>query len=107
MIPAYIKQVSETELRIKWDDNHYGKHSLGTLRKLCPCASCKQGVAKNEHMVLLPILQPGQNKLSAIEQIGNYALQLKWGDGHKTGIYSFDYLRGICECDSCSKLTLK
>ena len=27
---------------------------------------------------------------------------LKWGDGHETGIYSFEYLRKICPCKECS-----
>ena len=27
---------------------------------------------------------------------------LDWSDGHSTGIYSFDYLRRLCACDSCA-----
>ena len=29
------------------------------------------------------------------EIVGGYALQLYWADGHNTGIYSFEYLRGL------------
>jgi DUF971 family protein len=31
--------------------------------------------------------------------IGNYAVQIDWADGHKTGIYDFRYLRAICPAE--------
>jgi DUF971 family protein len=34
-------------------------------------------------------------ELVRYEIVGGYALQLYWADGHNTGIYSFDYLRGL------------
>jgi DUF971 family protein len=58
-----------------------------------------------EGMITLPVLKPGQNELRGIEPVGSYALQLIWGDGHRTGIYTFDYLRQICECEECSRKT--
>jgi DUF971 family protein len=27
--------------------------------------------------------------------VGGYAIQPVWGDGHATGIYSFDYLKRV------------
>lgn len=32
--------------------------------------------------------------------VGNYAIQFRFSDGHKTGLYSFDYLREIGEAAS-------
>jgi DUF971 family protein len=29
--------------------------------------------------------------------VGRYALNFRWSDGHETGIYSFRYLRELCE----------
>jgi len=29
--------------------------------------------------------------------VGNYALQLTWGDRHATGIYTFRFLRSLAE----------
>jgi DUF971 family protein len=40
-------------------------------------------------------------KMEAIEPVGNYALQIRWNDGHAAGIYSYEYLRGICPCELC------
>ncbi|MDD2705152.1 MAG: gamma-butyrobetaine hydroxylase-like domain-containing protein, partial [Acidocella sp.] len=31
----------------------------------------------------------------AAEPIGNYALRLRFSDGHNTGVYSWDYLRQL------------
>ena len=40
------------------------------------------------------VLQTGKREveLTALEQIGNYAVQPKFSDGHDTGIFSWDYL---------------
>ncbi len=40
------------------------------------------------------VLQTGkrQVELSALEPVGNYAVQPAFSDGHDTGIYSWDYL---------------
>ena len=32
-----------------------------------------------------------------ISIVGRYALNFRWSDGHETGIYSFRYLRELCE----------
>jgi DUF971 family protein len=37
----------------------------------------------------------------SVTPVGNYALSFVWNDGHKTGIYSWDYLRRHCQCDEC------
>lgn len=40
-------------------------------------------------------------KVEHVAPVGNYAIQFIWNDGHKTGIYSWDYLRRHCQCDEC------
>jgi DUF971 family protein len=35
--------------------------------------------------------------ISDISIVGRYALNFRWSDGHDTGIYSFQYLREVCE----------
>jgi DUF971 family protein len=29
---------------------------------------------------------------------GIYAIKFKWNDGHESGIYSWEYLRRVCQC---------
>ena len=103
MRPVRISRDAGTALVIEWDDKHRGRHILSSLRSFCPCASCKTEEGEPGRMVMLPVLTPGQNELVGIEPVGSYALQFIWKDGHRTGIYSFEYLREICECEDCRK----
>lgn len=102
MRPRSIKRDGLTGLEISWDDGHISRHTLQSLRKNCPCAGCRNQTEQHEGTFLLPVLTPGENELAAIEPVGNYALQFKWIDGHITGIYSYDYLRSLCECTTCA-----
>jgi DUF971 family protein len=51
------------------------------------------------HGVGQEVLQVGKKnvKITAINSVGNYALQLVFDDSHDTGIYSWSYLRELCE----------
>jgi DUF971 family protein len=39
-----------------------------------------------------------------ISIVGRYALNFRWSDGHETGIYSFRYLRELCESQGAEQL---
>jgi DUF971 family protein len=45
------------------------------------------------------VLQTGKLKvgITAINPVGNYALQLVFDDGHDTGLFSWRYLYELCE----------
>jgi len=45
--------------------------------------------------IVLPIHIPDDLEFRKIELVGQYALQFEWSDGHRTGIYSFEYLREL------------
>jgi DUF971 family protein len=76
---------------ITWADGLRAIYPNELLRGLCPCAGC-QGHGGTIHFV------PGGNsELRNIAPVGRYALQLGWGDGHDTGIYTFVYLRELAE----------
>ena len=34
-------------------------------------------------------------------RLGKYAIKFKWSDGHEGGIYSWDFLRRVCQCEAC------
>ena len=36
-----------------------------------------------------------------VTPVGKYALKFKWTDGHESGIYSWEYLRRVCQCAEC------
>src|SRR6266581_1095407 len=89
---------------IVWSDGHSSHFDFAYLRDLCPCALCNDERSKKDALAgtmgsaaVLPMFKPKARAQSA-EAVGNYAVQIKYSDGHSTGIYSFDYLRTICPC---------
>jgi len=69
------------------------------LRGYCPCATC-QG---HSGEVRLVETRDDQLELEDITPVGGYALGLKWFDGHDSGIYSYAYLRSLCQCPQCKE----
>src|ERR1700687_5631888 len=51
----------------------------------------------------LPMFKP-KARAQAATQVGNYAIQITFNDGHATGIYSYEHLRTLCPCDECAKV---
>ncbi|NUP10108.1 MAG: DUF971 domain-containing protein [Polyangiaceae bacterium] len=83
-------------MEIAWADGHQSKLPHEVLRGFCPCAHCQGHGGSIRY-------QPGGDlDLREIEQVGNYALSFTWGDGHASGIYTFRYLRALCQCDACA-----
>jgi DUF971 family protein len=96
MRPADIQQIGG-ELAIKWDDGGESFIPLEALRLHCPCAGCKGetdimgNIYKNPEKKLAPLAF----QLKQIIRVGGYAIQPVWGDGHATGIFSYDYLKRL------------
>ena len=91
---------------VRWSDDHEGRISLRSLRDSCPCAGCK-----GETVLLRSYVPPeadkavpGRYELKDASTVGNYALKLVWGDGHEMGIYTWEHIRSLCECDICLSL---
>ena len=89
--------MKQREVRIIWGDDVQSVFTFDHLRKICPCATCNEQRANHDP---LRILKADQLVVSAnlpednpVEMVGNYALQFFWGDGHRTGIYTFQFLR--------------
>jgi DUF971 family protein len=83
---------------IDWGDGHKGIYPHTILRGYCPCAGC-QGHGGN-----ISFIERVGNALEIddLEAVGNYALQITWFDGHSSGIYSYAYLRSLCQCGECA-----
>ena len=96
MRPLDIQQIGQ-ELAIKWDDGSESFVGLEKLRRHCPCAGCKGEVDVMGNLYKNPDrpLSPQAFQLRTITPVGTYAIQPVWGDGHSSGIYSFDYLRRV------------
>jgi DUF971 family protein len=93
--PQEIMQESDAELRITWADGRACLYAAPRLRRLCPCAQCVNEFTGER--VLRAADVSDDLRIADVEIVGRYALNFRWSDGHDTGIYSFRYLREICE----------
>ncbi len=103
MYPTKIRQIDKSTISVRWSDNHDSSVTLRLLRDSCPCAGCKGETVLFQTYVPPPVdaTTPGRYTLRSISPVGNYALKLAWGDGHDMGMYTWDLLRSLCECDIC------
>jgi DUF971 family protein len=85
-------------LRIEWRDGTSTTVSWRKLRSGCPCASCLEERSKpaDPFRVLSPQeVAAGAPAPVAMVPVGHYAYQIKWNDGHDTGIYPLALLRAL------------
>jgi DUF971 family protein len=91
------------EVVVVWGDGHESYYAGPQLRKACTCAGCRgeQHLFGRATLPTLKPLRPEANVPVAARLVGNYGLQVTWGDGHDHGIYALDALRASCPCEAC------
>lgn len=105
--PAKVRvdKTGGTGMMIEWRDGHESHWGFRWLRDACPCALCHEsreaegrapGVGKPKPASLLPMYEAPVRPLD-VEPVGKYALRFRWNDGHESGLYSWDYLRNVCD----------
>jgi len=92
-------------MALQWNDGKTVIIPNETLRRNCPCATCIEARGDTSHAkpltgarTLLKVIDaPLEDslRLDEIWPVGNYALGMRWGDGHETGIYTFAFLRDL------------
>ena len=93
--PREISKESDSRLRITWADGTDCQYAAADLRRSCPCAQCVNEWTGER--VLKPESISENMEIQDLSIVGRYALNFRWSDGHETGIYSFRYLRELCE----------
>ena len=89
--PLVIRRSDPARLEIEWDDGQKTVYTTAQLRGLCPCAACideLSGVRRHD-----PASVPPDLVHEDVRMVGNYAITLRFADGHDTGIFPFPYLR--------------
>ena len=98
MSPKQIKIKDKNRLYIKWDDKTESEIDLKYLRDECPCAACKgETVLMKTYRPAQKQIHPDMYKIADIKQVGGYAVQIIWKDGHNTGIYTWQNLKRLAE----------
>ena len=104
-----VKKTEGTGVEIDWRDGHQSAWGFRWLRDACPCATCHEEREANGREPGEPKPKPQQvfamyeapARPVEVTPIGKYALKFKWNDGHESGIYSWEYLRRMCQCEAC------
>ncbi len=94
-MPKYnriTKDDAQKLLIVNWKDGSSAELEWKKLRDNCPCADCAELHGPADPLRLK--LAPNYN-LESVSYVGNYAVQLNWGDEHNAGLYSWNYLREL------------
>jgi len=91
------------EVAIRWNDGSEDFFSMETLRRASPSAE-NQGEPD-----LFGRMTGGSQQTSFPgvrvvhwQPVGGYAIRFDFSDGHRTGLYSFDYLKRLAAASSSS-----
>lgn len=96
--PASIRaHQSEQVLELAWNDGRVDRLPYRRLREQCPCASCRNEWTGER--ILDPATIRPDLKIEGMEGVGNYAVRLVWNDGHGSGLYTWETLRGLSDGD--------
>jgi DUF971 family protein len=86
---------SDQVLEVSWPDGRVDRLAYRLLRSECPCATCRNEWT-GERMLDPASIRPDL-KMVGMENIGTYAIQLAWNDGHSSGLFAWNVLRGLGE----------
>jgi DUF971 family protein len=97
--PRRIDLKKDRGLSVEWADGSTSYYSIPLLRRLSPSAEARQlreELARNP-LTVLPSSGASAGRLVAesADLVGNYAIRIRFSDGHDTGIFSWAYLREI------------
>ena len=98
--PVRIEKTPDREILIEWSDGLLQKIAYKALRDGCQCANCSDARINPKPATpgQLTVLSPEQARpLDVVEMqpVGNYAYNIRFSDGHSTGIFTFDLLRSL------------
>jgi DUF971 family protein len=98
-LPRAIERLpAERALKVTWADGLSAKLGLVALRAGCMCARCVDEIT-GERIVDIEGIDPAI-AIEEMQLVGNYAVKLRWSDGHDTGLYTWEHLRRLCEAKS-------
>ena len=95
--PRNLQSIGD-EIAIAWSDGaeSFLRHDL--LRRASPSAETQgeRDVFGQQYGGKGPKEFPGV-RVVGWERVGNYAIRFDFSDGHRTGLYTYDYLRRLAE----------
>lgn len=96
--PLHLDLRKDDGLSVAWADGTTSHFPVAYLRRMSPSAETRQlreELERNPLAVLPQSEHEGPLRAEHAELVGNYAIRIRFSDGHDTGIYSWSYLREI------------
>ncbi|HLJ68047.1 MAG TPA: DUF971 domain-containing protein [Chloroflexota bacterium] len=98
MLPVSIEADRGLQtVTVVWDDGHTCAIASEALRWGCPCALCRGEWGQPGRLDGLTELPADELALADIHLVGGYGLTPVWASGHADGIYTWEYLRSLCD----------
>ena len=98
--PTALNLDEQQRLLIDWNDGQRRRYRVRALRDACPCATCREKRSQPTDPMQLPTLTMAEAqpvRIVGMKPLGNYAYNVAFSDGHDTGIFTFELLRGLGE----------
>lgn len=97
--PTEIKKTGPQELTVSWDDGHVSVFHTRYLRGECRCARCVNEITGLR--ILDPRTLVEDLTITGAEHVGRYGVKFMFSDRHDDGIYTWERLRELCQCEEC------
>jgi DUF971 family protein len=88
-------------MEIVWEGGHHSSYTGERLRWACPCAGCRGEAGGPGRLDRVKVLPPEELRVQDVGLVGQYALKIAFDSGHADGLYTFSYLRSLCDCPDC------
>lgn len=98
--PVELDLDRERGLTIRWSDGRESFYEVAYLRRMSPSAEQRELRKQMESnpLTVLPTkggAEAGPLRALDAQLVGNYALRIDFSDGHRTGLFTWRYLREI------------
>ena len=96
MVAPQEIQLIGSEVAIRWDDGQESFITFATLRAASPSAEVKGERDIFGHQYGGEVPRDYRDvEVNGWERVGNYAIRFEFSDGHRTGLYTYELLRGL------------
>lgn len=86
-LPIEIVGLGKDTVTFVWDEGRETKIGARELRLRCRCAHCVDEMSGAP--MLDPASVPADVRVEQMALVGNYGVQIRFSDGHSTGIFRF------------------
>lgn len=102
-LPVRLSKNDQRELEILWNDDFLQRIPVRLLRAACPCATCREKASSESSKpeaasLSLPVISAAEARpleILSMKPVGHYAYQIRFSDGHSSGLFTLELLREI------------